>query len=109
MHFEPKYRPYPQNFPGGFAPRFPHFAVSPTDSPLLRCWLWQHCFIFPCGTYLLQVYTAHGSYFDVSINHIIYRCFSWGGGGSSGKIPKGPDCLRYATEVDVDMLKTWEL
>ena len=35
-----------------------------------------HCFIFACGTYLLQVNTAHDSYFDVSITSFA-NAFAW--------------------------------
>ena len=61
-----------------------------------------NCFIFPCGTYLLRVYTAHGRYFDVSI--LWFTTVAWG--VSSGKVPKGPDCLCYATDQQTHVKKT---
>ena len=46
-----------------------------------------NCFIFAVGTYLLQVYAAHGSYFDVSI--IVFKN-ALAGGGFKWKNSSGP-------------------
>ena len=58
-----------------------------------------NCFIFSLRNLFTSSYTADSSYFDVSIISLT-NALAGGGGGSSGNVPKGPDCLRYATRIN---------
>ena len=93
-------------------------ALPPDSLILLSLLLIRPCYAAGFGNIVLS-FPAELIYFKFTLHMVAISTFlsiisftdalAGGGGGSSGKIPKGPDCLRYATEVDVDMLKTWEL
>ena len=85
MRFESKCRACPEKFLVVLPPESPTFlpfTIATLLASTTRTLTVDHCncFISACRTYLLQVYTAHSSYFDVSI---ISFTNALAGGGSS--------------------------
>ena len=74
MRFQPKCRACPQIFLVAFAPRLPYFSAE-------------------------HIYLKFTLHMVVILTILSYRFTNAlaEGGGSGGKIPKGPDCLHCAT------------
>ena len=82
----------------GFAPRLPHFSVSPNDLLWPAAGLDNSYFDSRSLQFFTFVFPTHLPPIKLAMESLclLYhlQVFSWG--APSGEIPRGPNCLRYA-------------